>query len=107
MSRSRRVLYAEFTAADGIGDTVAALLAGFAERVRAEPGNVAFEPFRVEGATERFFVYEVYRDEAAFQEHITADYGAVFNAALEPLIVEDASQLTWLTAVPVPSPGEV
>ena len=39
----------------------------------------------------------MYRDEAAFDTHIAADYGAVFNAALGPLIEEDGSRLTWLS----------
>jgi quinol monooxygenase YgiN len=41
-------------------------------------------------------VFEVYRDEEAFQEHITAEYGRKFNAELAEHIEGDGSVLTWL-----------
>jgi quinol monooxygenase YgiN len=90
-------LYAEFTARAGAEDAVAGLVRELAERVRAEPGNVLFEPSTLEAEPRSWFVYEVYRDSDAFQAHISADYGAAFNAALRPLIEEDGSQLTWLS----------
>ena len=49
-----------------------------------------------EPAGAAFTVLEAYRDEAAFAEHFAAPYGAEFNAALGPLIVEDASVLTFI-----------
>ena len=42
---------------------------------------------------------EAYRDEEAFAAHLAAPYGAEFNAALVPLIVEDGSVLTFLTPI--------
>ncbi|HWH26315.1 MAG TPA: putative quinol monooxygenase [Pseudolysinimonas sp.] len=92
-----RVLYAEFTAVPGAESRVADLVGELADRVRAEPGNLAFEPHTFESEPRHWFVYEVYRDEAAFQAHIDADYGAVFNSELTELIEERGSQLTWLT----------
>ena len=91
-----RALYAEFTARSGNERRVADLVAGLTAQVRAEPGNLVFEPYTLESEPRRWFVYEVYVDEAAFQAHITAPYGAVFNAALNELIEEDGSKLTWL-----------
>ena len=44
-------------------------------------------------------MFEVYEDDAAFQEHISADYGARFNGELADLIEEDGSILTWLQPV--------
>lgn len=96
-SAAPKILYAEFTAKPGHEARVATMINDLADLVRQEPGNVEFVPYRREDDPARFFVYEVYRDEAAFQAHITADYGAAFNAELGPLIVEDGSQLTWLT----------
>ena len=90
-------LYAEFTARPGAEDAVAGLVGELTTRVRDEPGNLTFEPSTLREAPRRWFVYEVYRDAAAFEAHIAADYGAVFNSALGPLIEEDGSQLTWLT----------
>ena len=89
-------LYAEFTAIPGAESAVSALVAGLTEKVRAEPGCITFAPHTLDSNPRHWFVYEVYADEAAFQAHIGAPYGAVFNAALAPLIEEDGSQLTWL-----------
>ena len=91
-----KTLFAEFTALPGHEDRVAELMAGLTEKVRREPGNVAFLPFTREEHPRRWFVFEQYRDEAAFEAHITADYGAEFNAQLVHHIVEDGSELTWL-----------
>lgn len=90
-------LIAEFTARPGQGEVVAALLAGLAVNVRAEPGNIAFDCYRRLEDRDKFVVYEIYRDKAAFESHIGADYGAVFNARLRELIQEPNSMLTFLT----------
>lgn len=89
-------LYAEFTAIAGAEARVAELLLGLTANVRTEPGNLLFEPAQRRDDPAKFFVYEIYRDEAAFQAHIAAPYGKPFNDALVPLIVEDGSQLTFL-----------
>jgi quinol monooxygenase YgiN len=65
-------------------------------RVRAEPGNLAFAPHTLKDDPRRWFVYEEYRDEDAFREHIAADYGATFNAALADLVDGGGSRLTFL-----------
>ncbi|MDO9395329.1 MAG: putative quinol monooxygenase [Herbiconiux sp.] len=91
-----KALFAEFTALPGEEETVASLLADLAVQVRAEPGCVTFAPYRLADRPERFFVYEVYRDEEAFAAHLGAPYGVEFNARLGPSIVEDGSQLTGL-----------
>ena len=93
-----RALYAEFTALPGAEARVAQLVAGLTALVRDEPGNLAFVPYTLESNPRRWFVYEVYADDEAFQRHIAADYGADFNAELVTLIEEDASTLTWLLA---------
>lgn len=90
------VLYAEFTAKPGAADEAEDLLRGFAQTVRAEPGNVVFDAYRRAGSPDRFFVFEVYRDRAAFDEHLTAASGRDFNDALGELIVEASSELSFL-----------
>lgn len=92
-----KTLFAEFTALPGHEERVAHLMAGLTEKVRREPGNIAFLPFTREDDPRRWFVFEQYRDDDAFRAHITAEYGREFNAALGHHIVEDGSQLTWLT----------
>jgi quinol monooxygenase YgiN len=68
-------------------------------QVRAEPGNLVFDPHTLVDEPRRWFVYEVYRDEEAFRDHVAADYGAAFNAELAPLVEGGGSQLTFLAAV--------
>ncbi len=94
-----KVLYAEFTARPGSEDRVAELIAGLAADVRKEPGNIVFDASQVAGEPAKFFVYEVYADDDAFAAHIAAPYGAVFNAALNDLIVEPHSILTFLDPI--------
>ena len=93
-------LCAEFTAIPGAEQQVADLVRDFTERVRAEPGNLAFNPHTLVDEPRRWFVYEMYRDEAAFREHLAAEHGAVFNAALEPLVEGGRSRLTMFAEDP-------
>jgi quinol monooxygenase YgiN len=92
-----RALYAEFTVIPGAEDRVAELMRELTARVSREPGNLAFVPYTLAADPRHYFVYEVYTDEAAFQAHITADYGVRFNAELAALVEGGGSELTWLT----------
>jgi quinol monooxygenase YgiN len=92
-------LYAEFTAKEGHGDAVAALVRAYGAQVGAEPGNVRFDAHRLADDANRFFVYEEYADEAAFQTHVATAHCAAFNEAFAPLVVGGASQLTMLEPV--------
>ena len=91
-----RTLYAEFTVTPGNEARVAEMMRELTALVRAEPGNIVFDPYTEQARLHRYFVLEAYADDAAFEAHINADYGARFNAELATLIAEDASQLTWL-----------
>ena len=95
-------LYAEFTAIPGAAAEVEALILGYAEVVRAEPGNVVFEVFRRVESPETFVVFETYRDRDGFAAHLEAEPGRVFNAKLTPLIVEPHSSLSFLIPVGAP-----
>ena len=99
LASGARTLYARFTARPGREEQVAGLLRELAAAVRREPGNLRFDPYTQVARPAEFFVFEVYRDEAAFQAHLGADHGARFNAALADLILEDASVLSWLHPV--------
>jgi len=96
-----KTLYAEFTVKRGNEARVAEMMRELTAQVRQEPGNVTFVPYTEEANPNRYFVFEVYADEAAFQAHISAEYGARFNAELTELIEGDASELTWLRPLPV------
>lgn len=95
----KKTLLAEFTAREGAEDEVARLILEYAEKVREEEGNLAFEVYTKEADPRAYWIFEVYRDEDAFKAHLKAPYGGPFNTALAPLIEEDASVLTFLDAV--------
>ena len=94
-----KTLYAEFTVREGSETRVAEMMTELAGHVRQEPGNVTFLPYTRETNPREYFVFEVYRDEEAFQAHISAEYGRKFNAELADHIEGDGSVLTWLTPV--------
>jgi quinol monooxygenase YgiN len=94
-----KTLYAEFTVKPGHEGRVAEMMRQLTAEVRREPGNQLFLPYTRETNPREYFVFEVYEDDAAFQEHISADYGARFNGELADLIEEDGSVLTWLQPV--------
>ncbi|MFI8850112.1 putative quinol monooxygenase [Streptomyces sp. 891-h] len=89
-------LLAEFTARQGAQDEVTRLIREYALKVRAEEGNLAFDVYTKADNPRAYWIFEVYRDEDAFTAHLNAPYGPPFNAALAPLIEEDASVLTFL-----------
>ncbi|MFB7862336.1 putative quinol monooxygenase [Streptomyces sp. NPDC056069] len=93
----RKTLLAEFTARPGSEERVAELVREYSARVREEPGNLVFEAYTKESSALAYRIFEVYADEAAFQAHLAAPYGPPFNAALQPLIEERESVLTFLS----------
>jgi quinol monooxygenase YgiN len=95
-----KTLYAGFTVKPGHEARVAEMMRELTAHVRQEPGNVTFAPYTEKANPHRYFVFEDYADDAAFQAHISAEYGARFNAELADLIEGDASELTWLRPVP-------
>ncbi len=94
-----KTLLAEFTARQGAEDEVARLIRDYALKVREEEGNLAFDVYTKAADPRAYWIFEVYRDEDAFQAHLKAPYGGPFNTALAPLIEEDASVLTFLDPV--------
>ncbi|MFJ9036750.1 putative quinol monooxygenase [Streptomyces sp. NPDC102406] len=95
----KKTLLAEFTAREGAEADIARLVRQYAKEVREEDGNLAFEVYTKASRSRAFWIFEVYEDETAFQAHLKAPYGGPFNAALAPLIEEDASVLTFLDPV--------
>ena len=92
-----KVLYAEFTVKPTCEAELAGLLSEFSQRVRLEPGNIAFVPYTLTQTPRAYIVFETYRDDEAFREHLASDHNRRFNAALAGLIETAASTLTWLT----------
>lgn len=94
-----RTLYAEFTVKAGHEARVAEMMTTLTTHVRNEPGNLLFNAYTRESNPRSYFVFEIYRDDDAFDKHIGADYGAEFNAELAGHIEEDGSVLTHLCAL--------
>jgi quinol monooxygenase YgiN len=63
------VLSVTWVARPGEEERVAALLQELAAGARTEPGCSEFRIHRALDDGRRFLLYEVYRDEAAFEEH--------------------------------------
>lgn len=97
-------LFAEFTASEGNQDLVTELISGFAALVRAEPGNLAFDPHLRGDHPGTVFVYEAYRDQEAFDMHLTSAHGRAFNQRLGALVVGGGSRLTMLSPISVSAP---
>jgi quinol monooxygenase YgiN len=94
-----KILIAEVTARADTADRVQQLLTDYGHTVRKEPGNQAFVCYRIDGRPEKFLVYEIYADEAAFNTHCSAPENATLNAALAPLVEGSGSILTFLQPV--------
>ncbi|MEU0306454.1 putative quinol monooxygenase [Streptomyces cyaneofuscatus] len=92
----KKTLFAEFTVRAGAEKQVAQLLNQYARTVREEVGNLSFDIYTKTFSPRAYVIFETYRDEAAFQRHLTAPYAGPFNTTLAPLIEETASRLTFL-----------
>lgn len=93
------VLHAGFTAKPGSETQVEKLILTYADEVRAESGNLRFDLYRREDARREFFVFEIYRDRAAFEAHLAAEAGRAFNRALADHVEGSGSELRFLTPV--------
>lgn len=76
-------------AKEGKADELAALLAELTEPSNAEPGMKIFIPYRSPTDPKLFFVYELYRDEAAWDAH---QQTAHFKKALPDLLALSAKR---------------
>ncbi len=97
MQDERRILIAELNARPGCESDVQATLAEYGKHVRQEPGNEVFECYCTEDNSQRFIVYEIYKNEAAFKAHLSAPENAEVNNKLAAL-TEGGSSLTFLSA---------
>jgi autoinducer 2-degrading protein len=87
LSADAVVVVAQYQARAGEEDTVATLLADYTTLVRAEPGCVAFSAHRALEDPGAFVLYECYRDQAAFDQHVmSAHFGTVARDRIRPLL---------------------
>ncbi|MCS6878888.1 MAG: antibiotic biosynthesis monooxygenase [Geminicoccaceae bacterium] len=103
MSEQALVVVAEFKVRPGQMDAFLPLLEQHARNSRAhEPGCLQFDVVRDGTDPDRAFVYEVYRDEAAFEEHKKAPYLAAFRERADPLLLERKVSVHRRVAAPGP-----
>ena len=96
------VLLAELVAIEGHESQVAELLQGFREQVLDEPGSMLFEVTQVREKPRHFLVFERYRDDTAFSEHLASGHGAAFNRQVAEHLEGGRSELTLLEALGEP-----
>ena len=90
------VLVAEFVARPDAVEEVRELLLGYSRIVRSEPGNIMFVCHEVQDTPEKFLVYEVYKDQLAFNQHIASTVNSSFNLTLATRIDSGGVRLTFL-----------
>lgn len=68
-----------------------------AEKSRTEePGCDRFDVCVPAGETDRVFLYEIYRDEAAFATHLKTEHFLQFDAATKAIIKERKVGKLWI-----------
>jgi len=83
------VIAAHWRARDGEAETIAELLPELVQACKAEPGVIEFIAHRSPSDPNDFFLYEQYRDEAAFIEHQkTAHFKALVLERAVPRLAE-------------------
>lgn len=97
--RQPRRVIAEFRSLPGREREVSALIAAYAEVVRAERGTLEFAVHRESGPRGGYVVTESYRDENAFRDHLNDPAGLSFNSKLAPLIESGVSKVRLIDIV--------
>lgn len=83
-------------------EEVLAAIGAYGAHVRAQPGTLTFDVYVPTDDEPSVFVWEVYRDHAAFDEHLADPENTRFNATLHAL-TGAGSQVVVLSPV---APGE-
>jgi len=84
---SRFVIYVEFDLhEDAVDKFMPMMLANARASLAAEPGCERFDVLHVAGKPHRIVLYEIYKDRAAFQEHLKTRHFLEFNSATAPFI---------------------
>lgn len=92
----KRTILAQFESLPGHEQHVRELILRYATHVRSQRGTLAFEVHNAEADPAEFVIYEVYRDEDAFQEHLAHSEGVRFNQALARHVIGGVSRVKLL-----------
>jgi quinol monooxygenase YgiN len=86
---SRFVIYVEFNLHENaVEKFMPMMLANARASLSDEPGCERFDVLHVAGRPQQVVLYEIYRDRAAFQEHLKTPHFLEFNTATAPFIRE-------------------
>ena len=69
---------------------------------REEPGNLRFDVLRDRADPHRFYLYEVYRDEAALDAHKATEHYRVWNETVAPWMARPRSAVKCDSLQPEP-----
>jgi autoinducer 2-degrading protein len=69
---------------------------------RAEPGNVRFDVLRRNDDGNRFVLYEIYENEAAFAAHQQTAHYAIWRELVVPMMAEPRSSQKCTSLYPEP-----
>jgi len=68
--------------------------------VRDEPGCFRFDIHQDAQISTRFYLYEVYRDEVAFQAHLEMPHFKEWRSTVNPMLDGDSQRFTMKTVFP-------
>ena len=86
--------------ADKVDDFIQACHGDAQGATRDEPGCFRFDLHQDPEVPSRFYLYEVYRDEAAFQAHLEAPHFLAWREVARPLFAGDPQKVVMNTVWP-------
>jgi quinol monooxygenase YgiN len=80
-----RPMIAVLDARPGLADAFRERIVELVRHVRREPGCVTFTAYEARDTPGRFYLYEIYRNAAAFDTHLKTDHVRAFISAIPEL----------------------
>jgi quinol monooxygenase YgiN len=102
---SKLVVLVEIALKAGGAAAFAPLIGANAAATLTEPGCRQFDVCTDPGSADRFVLYEIYDDEAAFQAHMRTPHYLEFAASAKPLIDTISVRRLWLGSAPAGANG--
>jgi quinol monooxygenase YgiN len=96
-----RPLLAVLEAKTGQADELRALIVTLTRENRKEPGCVTFIPYESDQVPGRFYLYEIFVDADAFEEHLETDHVREFRTALSFVSSSGPHDLVQLNELPI------
>jgi quinol monooxygenase YgiN len=97
-----RPLLAVLEANPGQSDELRALIITLTKANRQEPGCVTFIPYEADQFPGRFYLYEIFANADAFEEHLDTDHVKEFRTALLSVSPSGTDALVQLVEVLIP-----